>query len=76
LLGIFPCIEIEVTIAEFTGIGFQGALKGRREVGKPKKYELREEKDKIAYFWPIAWAVAKYLCMQSISFVYGERVDA
>ena len=25
-------------------------LKGRREVGKPRKYELKEEKDKIAYF--------------------------
>lgn len=25
-------------------------FKGRREVGKPKKYELKEEKDKIAYF--------------------------
>jgi len=23
---------------------------GRREVGKPKKYELKEGKDKIAYF--------------------------
>ena len=25
-------------------------FKGRKEVGKPKKYELKEEKDKIAYF--------------------------
>jgi len=25
-------------------------FKGRREVGKPKKYELKEEKEKIAYF--------------------------
>jgi len=25
-------------------------FRGRREVGKPKKYELKEEKDKIAYF--------------------------
>ena len=25
-------------------------FKGRREVGKPKKYELKEAKDKIAYF--------------------------
>ena len=25
-------------------------FKGRREVGKPKKYEFKEEKDKIAYF--------------------------
>ena len=25
-------------------------LKGKKEVGKPKKYEFKEEKDKIAYF--------------------------
>lgn len=25
-------------------------LKGKKEVGKPKKYEYKEEKDKIAYF--------------------------
>jgi len=25
-------------------------FKGRKEVGKPKRYELKEEKDKIAYF--------------------------
>ncbi|MEM2104507.1 MAG: CRISPR-associated endonuclease Cas2 [Candidatus Bathyarchaeia archaeon] len=25
-------------------------FKGRREVGKPKKYELKEEKEKVAYF--------------------------
>jgi hypothetical protein len=23
---------------------------GRKEVGKPKKYELKEEKDKVVYF--------------------------
>jgi len=25
-------------------------FRGRKEVGKPKKYELKEAKDKIAYF--------------------------
>lgn len=25
-------------------------LKGKKEVGKPKKYQFKEEKDKIAYF--------------------------
>jgi CRISPR-associated endonuclease Cas2 len=25
-------------------------FKGRKEVSKPKRYELKEEKDKIAYF--------------------------
>lgn len=25
-------------------------LKGKKEVGKPKKYEYKEEKDKVAYF--------------------------
>jgi hypothetical protein len=25
-------------------------LKGKREVGKPKKYEFKEKKEKIAYF--------------------------
>jgi len=25
-------------------------FKGRREVGKPKKYELKEGKERIAYF--------------------------
>ena len=35
LLGIFPCTS---------------RLKGKKEVGKPKKYEFKEEKDKIAYF--------------------------
>ena len=25
-------------------------FKGRKEVGKPKKYELKEEKEKFAYF--------------------------
>ena len=25
-------------------------FKGRKEVGKPKKYEFKEEKEKIAYF--------------------------
>lgn len=25
-------------------------FKGRHEVGKPKRYELKEEKDRIAYF--------------------------
>ena len=25
-------------------------FKGRKEVGKPKRYELKEEKDKVAYF--------------------------
>jgi len=25
-------------------------FKGRREVGKPKRYELKEERDKVAYF--------------------------
>ena len=25
-------------------------FKGRQEVGKPKKYEFKEEKEKIAYF--------------------------
>lgn len=25
-------------------------FRGRREVGKPKRYELKEEKEKIAYF--------------------------
>jgi len=25
-------------------------LKGKKEVGKPKKYESNEEEDKIAYF--------------------------
>jgi len=29
---------------------YDTCLKGRREVGKPRKYELKEEKDKIAYF--------------------------
>jgi hypothetical protein len=25
-------------------------LKGKKEVGKPKKYEFKEKKDKVAYF--------------------------
>ena len=25
-------------------------FKGKREVGKPKRYELKEERDKVAYF--------------------------
>ncbi len=25
-------------------------LRGKKEVGKPKKYEFKEEKDKLAYF--------------------------
>lgn len=48
-------------------------FKGRREVGKPKRYELKEEKDKVAYFW--RGCMAEGLCMHSVSFVYGDCVD-
>ncbi len=27
-----------------------GCLKGKKEVGKPKKYEFKEKKDTVAYF--------------------------
>jgi hypothetical protein len=37
-------------------------------VGKPKKYEFKEGKDKIAYFL----IMPQYLCMRLVSFVYGE----
>jgi hypothetical protein len=40
-------------------------FKGRKEVGKPEKYEFKEEK--IAFL-----IVPQYLCMRLVSFVYGE----
>ena len=29
--------------------------KGKKEVGKPKKYESKGKKEKIAYFWLVSW---------------------
>jgi CRISPR/Cas system-associated endoribonuclease Cas2 len=39
-------------------------LKGRKEVGKPKKHEFKEKKDKVAYFRLVFQGIAKYnLCI-------------
>lgn len=63
-LGEFRQVDVEMALASYDDamrlaerlLVFvvkdvkEKCFKGRREVGKPKKYELKEEKDKIAYF--------------------------
>ncbi len=41
-------------------------LKGKKMVGKPKKYEFKEGKIK----WRI---LAQHFCMQTTSIVYGDK---
>ena len=41
-------MQLLLIVSSFQGYGDR-RLKGKKEVGKPKKYEFKEKKDKIAY---------------------------